>query len=190
MAYLNSKQIEQLDFKAVGENVLISDKASIYNSELIEIGDNSRIDDFCILSGNIQIGRNVHITPMCLIAGGSEGIIMEDFTTYAYGVKIFSQSDDYSGETMANSTVPAQYKNEFKKQVIIKKYSVIGAGSSVMPGVTISEGTSVGAMSLVLENTLPWSIYAGVPVKRLKDKSKEMLNLVNNYLNSESHDSI
>ncbi|MBD3808757.1 MAG: acyltransferase, partial [Epsilonproteobacteria bacterium] len=126
MAYYTEDQLKLLGFKHIGNNVKISDKASIYNCDQIEIGDNSRIDDFCVVSGKIKIGNNVHITPMCLVAGGEEGIVFEDFTTIAYGVKVFTQSDDYSGATMTNSTVPKKYKNEFKKEVILKKHTIVG----------------------------------------------------------------
>lgn len=125
MAYYTEKQLNNLGFKSLGKNVKISDKASIYNCNQIEIGDNSRIDDFCVISGKIKIGRNVHITPTCLVAGGEKGIVFEDFTTIAYGVQVFTQSDDYSGETMTNSTVPKNYKNEFMKEVILKNTQLL-----------------------------------------------------------------
>ena len=181
MAYYNGDQLKALGFKYIGKNTKISDKASIYDCNSIEIGDNSRIDDFCVVSGKIKIGRNVHITPQCLVAGGQEGIVFEDFTTLAYQVQIFTQSDDYSGKTMTNSTIPAQYKNETKKEVRIGKYSIIGAGSIIMPGVVLAEGTSVGAMSLVIKSTEPWGIYVGNPAKRLKDRSKELLEHEERY---------
>lgn len=176
-----------LGFKHIGENVKVSDKASIYNHDQIEINDNSRIDDFCVVSGKIRIGRNVHITPNCLVAGGEEGIIFEDFTTIAYNVQVFTQSDDYSGLTMTNSTVPKQYKNECKLEVTIKRHSIVGAGSIIMPGVTLSEGTSIGAMSLVLKSTEPWSVYLGIPAKKIKTRNKDLLQLEKEYLNNESN---
>lgn len=114
MAYLTQQQLKALGFKSLGKNVKISDKASIYDAERIEIGDNSRIDDFCVVSGGISLGRHVYIGPQCLLAGGEKGIVMEDFVTLAYGVRVFTQSDDYTGETMTNSTVPRKYKKEFK----------------------------------------------------------------------------
>src|SRR5690625_5800523 len=98
MACLTELELKSMGFKYIGESVKISVKGSIYNADLIEIGDNSRIDDFCVISGKVQIGRFCHITPNCLIAGGKLGIILNDFCTLAYGVKIFSQSDDYSGD--------------------------------------------------------------------------------------------
>ena len=185
MAYYTQKKLKEWAFKYIGKNVKISDKASIYNCGQIEIGDNSRIDDFCVVSGKIKIGRNVHITPMCLVAGGEKGIIFEDFTTIAYGVQVFTQSDDYSGKTMTNSTIPKEYKNEFMQEVILRRYSIVGAGSVIMPGVVLAEGTSVGAMSLVLKSTEPWGIYVGNPAKRLKDRKKDLLELEKQYLENE-----
>lgn len=186
MAYYTDNQLKKLGFKYIGKNVKVSDKASIYNHEQISIDDNSRIDDFCVVSGKIKIGKNVHITPMCLVAGGEKGIIFEDFTTIAYGVQIFTQSDDYSGKTMTNSTIPKKYKNEYKKKVILKKYSIIGAGSIIMPGVTLKKGTAVGAMSLVIKNTKSWSTYIGTPAKKIKNRTKDLLELEKQYLKNEN----
>lgn len=182
MGYYTKKELKQLGFKYIGKNVKISDKASIYNFDQISINDNSRIDDFCVISGKITIGKNVHITPMCLVAGGEKGIVFEDFATIAYGVQIFTQSDDYSGKTMTNSTIPKKYKNEYKNKVILKKYSIVGAGSIIMPGVILKKGTSIGAMSLVLKNTKSWSIYVGNPAKKIKDRKKDLLKLEKKYI--------
>lgn len=184
MAYYSDKELKKLGFKFVGKNVKISDKASIYNYESISINDNSRIDDFCVLSGNIHIGKNVHIATFCLLAGGEKGIILEDFSGLAYNVQIFTQSDDYSGQTMTNPTIPKMYKNESKKEVIIKKHSIIGAGSIIMLGVILEEGTSIGAMSLVRKSTQAWSIYIGNPAKKIKNRSKDLLKLEQEYLKS------
>jgi len=86
MAHYTEEQLKKLGFKYVGKNVKISDKASIYNCDQIEINDNSRIDDFCVPLEKIKIGRNVHIASMCLVAGGMKGITFEDYTIIAYGV--------------------------------------------------------------------------------------------------------
>jgi UDP-3-O-[3-hydroxymyristoyl] glucosamine N-acyltransferase len=80
MAFLSEDKLLAFGFRKLGKDVKISDKASIYNADLIEIGDYSRIDDFCVLSGRISIGRNVHIAVYCNIAGGTEGVIFEDFS--------------------------------------------------------------------------------------------------------------
>lgn len=182
MAYYTNSQLKEIGFKFIGKNVKISNKASIYEPEKIEIGDNSRIDDFCVISGKVIIGKNVHIAPFCLVAGGEKGIILDDFSGLAYSVQVFTQSDDYSGRTMTNPTLPDIYKNEIKKQVIIKKHSIVGASSIIMPGVILSKGTSVGAMSLIRKTTEEWSIYLGNPAKKIKNRSKDLLLLEEQYL--------
>ena len=123
---------------------------------------------------------------MCLIAGGKPGIDMADFCTLAYGVKIFSQSDDYSGETMTNSLVSKKYKKGVFSKVTIGKQTIIGAGSVIMPGVELQDGTAVGAMSLVIRSTKAWGIYTGIPAKRLRDRSKNLLLLVDQFLKEKS----
>ena len=182
MAYYTEEELKNLGFKYIGKNVKISDKASIYNYNQIEIGDNSRIDDFCVVSGKIKIGKNVHIAPFCLVAGGEKGIEFEDFSGLAYQVQIFTQSDDYSGKTMTNPTIPIDYKKEIKKEILIKKHSIVGAGSIIMPGDVLSEGTSVGAMSLVRKSTEEWSIYLGNPAKKIMNRKKDLLELEEEYL--------
>lgn len=185
MAYYTQEELLKLGFKHLGKNVKISDKASIYNCEDIEIGDNSRIDDFCVVSGKVKIGRNVHIAPFCLVAGGEKGIVFEDFSGLAYQVQVFTQSDDYSGRTLTNPTIPDEFKVEIKKEIIIKKHSIVGAGSIIMPGVILSEGTSIGALSLVRKKTEEWSVYLGNPAKKILNRKKDLLELEKKYLENE-----
>lgn len=190
LAYYSSDELQLLGFKKLGLNVKISDKASLYNVANIEVGDNSRVDDFCVISGNVSIGRNVHIAPFCLVAGGDPGIRMDDFSGLAYGVKLFSQSDDYSGATLTNPTVPARYKKEKKSAVLIGRHVIIGAGSMVFPGVTIAEGCSVGAMTVVNKSTAEWGIYLGNPARRIKERKKDLLALEVAYTEENNNDSI
>lgn len=182
MAYLTEQQVQALGLKSVGTGVLISDKACIYNPEKISIGSHSRIDDYCVVSGLVSIGDYTHITAMCLVAGGRPGVFLDDFCTLAYGVKIFSQSDDYSGATMVNSMVDRAFKNEIFLPVHVGRQVVIGAGSTVLPGVTLAEGTALGAMTLANKTTAPWGIYAGVPARRIKDRKKDLLMLEEKFL--------
>jgi galactoside O-acetyltransferase len=55
------EELKELGLKSCGHNVLLSKKASLYGINKIEIGNNVRIDDFCILSGSIKLGTNIHI---------------------------------------------------------------------------------------------------------------------------------
>lgn len=162
--------------------MLISDKASLYNCELIDIGDNSRIDDFCVVSGKVSIGRNVHIAVFCNVAGGEAGISMLDFSGLAYGCQVFAQSDDYSGATLTNPTVPDKYKAEIKQPVMIGRHAIVGTKCIVFPGVTLGEGTAVGANSMVTKSTDAWSVYVGSPARRISSRSMNLLKLEAEYI--------
>lgn len=179
-----------MNFKRLGKNVKISDKASVYDADQIEIGDYTRIDDFCVLSGKISIGDYCHLTPMCLVAGGEPGVTMSDFCTLAYGAKVFAQSDDYSGATMVNSQIPRNYKSEIFEPVEIGRQVIVGAGATIFPGVTVAEGCAIGAMTLVNVSTQPWGIYTGIPARRTKDRKKDLLELERKFMASQSYDSI
>jgi galactoside O-acetyltransferase len=186
MAFLQQVQLDAIGFKSLGRGVQISDRAAIHGAHQIEIGDYSRIDDFCVIAGNVSIGRNVHIAVACNVAGGEPGIRMDDFSGLAHGCHVFTHSDDYSGMTLTNPTVPDQYKQVTKKPVQIGRHCIVGSNSLVFPGVSLANGTAVGAMSMVTKSTKPWSVYFGIPAKRLKARSNDLLELEEAYLNSET----
>ena len=60
-SFYNEEELKEIGLKVYGKNVLISRNATIYGADKISIGDNVRIDDFCILSGNISLGSYIHI---------------------------------------------------------------------------------------------------------------------------------
>lgn len=182
--YYESCDIKEMGAKRCGKNVLISTKASIYGLVNMEFGDNVRIDDFCHLSGKILIGNNVHIAPFCNLVGGHEGIMMEDFSGLSARVSVYAITDDYSGETMTNPTVPDEYKKICEKKVILKRHSIIGAGSVVLPGAVLEEGTACGSLTLINKRTEPWGVYVGIPAKRLTERKKDLLQLERQYLDS------
>ena len=182
MSFLSQDELRQLGLKSVGTNVRISTRAAIYNPEEIEIGDNSRVDDFCVISGKVKIGRNVHIAVFCNVAGGSEGVTLDDFSGLAYGCHVFSQSDDYTGHTLTNPTVPARYKQETRQAVHIGRHCIVGTSSVIFPGVSLGEGTAVGALSVVSKSTQEWSIYLGSPARRIGERVRDLLALEEEYL--------
>ncbi len=175
--FYSKKELQDMKFKAIGENVLISRKASLYHTEQMEIGSNVRIEDYCVLNGHIKLGNNVMICVFCLLDGNA-GIVIEDNVTMAARVVIHSGTDDYSGKSLVGCFAPIEHrKYRIAKQVVLKKHTIIGDGSVIMPGVILEEGTAVGALSFVKENTQEWCIYVGIPAKKLKKRHKDMLEL-------------
>jgi len=177
-SFLSKAELAQIGFKSYGENVLISKRASLYSPEKIILGNNVRIDDFSILSGEITIGSYVHISAYSALYGRL-GIRIEDYSGLSPRCTIFSAMDDFSGEFLIGPMVDESKTNVTGGLVHIKKYTQIGSGSIIFPAVVLEEGVAVGAMSLVNQNLEAWAIYAGVPVKKLRDRQKAILNLKN-----------
>jgi galactoside O-acetyltransferase len=181
-SFYSQKELKEIGFKSIGENVLISKKASIYSPEKIEIGNNVRIDDFSILSGKINLGDYIHIAAYASLFGGECGIIMEDFTTLSSKVSTYAISDDYTGESLTNPMIPNKFKKLDTGMVKLEKHVIIGAGSIILPNSIIKIGTAVGAVSLVNKSLDEWSIYAGNPIKKIKERSKRLLELEEQFL--------
>lgn len=174
-SFYTKEELKKLGFKRIGEDVLISRKSSIYGANKMEIGNHVRIDDYTFLSGNIIIENYVHISAYCALVAGDSLIHMKDFSGLSSRVTVYAVSDDYSGDYLANPTVPNQYKNIKKEEVIFEKYSIIGTGTTILPGAYINEGVSIGSMSLVTKKTEAWTIYVGIPAKKIKERSKKMI---------------
>lgn len=174
--FLDVDEVAALGLKSVGQNVLIHNSANLVSPATLALGDNVRIDPFVTITGDVTLGSYVHIGAYAYLTG-SGGIEIADFAGLSQGVKIYSASDDYSGERMTNPMVPAELLGVIRAPVKIGRHAIVGANSVVMPGVTIGEGAAVGALSLVKTDLAPWGVYAGAPVRRIKDRSQNLLRL-------------
>ncbi|WP_199052845.1 acyltransferase [Aquitalea sp. ASV15] len=184
MPWLSQEDLLQLNFKSIGKNVLISDKASIYNSANISIGNNVRIDDFCVISageGGIFIGNYIHIAVYCSLIGAG-CIRLEDYSNLSSRVSVYSSNDDYSGEFMTNPCVASVFTNVTHANVEIGKHSIVGSGSIILPGVRLEEGVAIGALSLVNRDCEKFHIYAGTPARKIKKRSDKLLQVEQEFL--------
>jgi galactoside O-acetyltransferase len=176
--YLTDAELASAGFCKIGKNVRVHDRASIYGIENISLGDHVRIDDFTVViaTGPLEIGSYVSIHNFCFL-GAKNGIVLDDFVTMAPGSKVFSSSDDYSGQYLTGPVVPRELTGGAGGPVLLKRHAILGSGTIVLPGCTVGEGCAVGALSLVVKSLEPWGVYAGIPVVRLKDRKKDLLAL-------------
>ncbi len=183
---LSRNVIEGIGFAAVGENVQISDRASFYGVERISLGHNVRIDDFCVLSagvGGIEIGNYIHIAVFSSLIGAGN-ITLSDFCNLSSRVSVYSSSDDYTGATLTNPTLPPEYTSVTHADVFLGKHVIVGSGSVILPGVTLKEGVAVGALSLVTKDCTPFGIYAGNPARRISERKRDLLEVEKNFMAS------
>jgi galactoside O-acetyltransferase len=181
-SFYTEEELTSLGLSSYGSNVLISRKCSIYSPQNISLGNNVRIDDFCVLSGKITIGNYVHIAAASLLFAGEHGILMKDFSCLSSRCAVYADSDDFNGKGMTNPMVPDKFRKVYGGQVIIGKHVVVGSGSTILPGVEIGEGSSVGSMGFVNKSLKPWGVYIGAPVRRLKDRDKNILELEKEFI--------
>lgn len=126
------------------------------------------------------MGSNIHISAYVGLYGAL-GIELEDYTGISPRSTIYSAMDDFSGEYLVGPINPQQSIHVTGGKVILRRFSQIGCNCVIFPGVTIEEGTAVGAMSLVTKTLSPWSIYVGVPARFLKERSQGMFKYLSEY---------
>ena len=164
------------DLKKCGENVIIGKTVRIRYPELVEIGDNVIIDDFTYISTALVLADNVHIASGCKIIGGRDTTVsFKSFSTLAPNVVLAAGSDDYVAG-IATPMVPLEFKGNVEVgNIIIGEHCIVGANSTVLPNVTINDGACLGAQSLAKRNLDSWSLYAGVPAKKIKMRDKAQI---------------
>ena len=186
MAILARQVIESMGFASLGENVLISDRASFHGVSRIKIGSNVRIDDFCVLSaglGGIDIGCYIHIAVYTSLIGVGK-ITLSDFCNLSSRVSIYSSNDDYSGAAMTNPTIPDDFKDVDHADVWVGRHVIIGSGSVVLSGTVLEDGVAVGALSMMRGHAHAFGIYAGVPARRIGDRKRDLLEIEKHFLSS------
>ena len=127
------------------------------------IGENSMVAP--PLSGaalyKLVIGDNVYINSNCL-AMARGGITIEDDVLLAANVQLLTNNhDEYDRNIL------------LCKPIRIRKGAWIGAGASILPGVTIGRHAIVGAGAIVTKDVGDYEVVAGVPAKLIKTLDKD-----------------
>lgn len=176
-SFYSEKELAEIGFHSYGNNVLISRFARFYSPEKITIGNNVRIDDFCILSGKISLGSHIHISAYVGMYG-TDGIVLEDYSGISPRCTLFSAMDDFNGDFLIGPIHSKNLTNVTGGKIILKKFTQVGAHCVVFPNLTIGEGTVIGAYSLINKSLNEWGIYTGIPAKWIKERKKGIKNLI------------
>lgn len=172
--YYTTAELREMGFRSLGRQVLISRTCRIYTPEQIALGSHVLIDDFTILNGNITIGSYVHINSNCELYAGEANILIGDFCSVSSRTALYALSDDFSGAYLTNPTAPRVYRNPKEEDIVLEDHVLIGTGCTVVPGVRIAEGCAFSAMTMISKSiTKPWGLYAGIPARRIWERSKD-----------------
>ncbi|MDP2709099.1 MAG: acyltransferase [bacterium] len=174
---LNSPQYDKSLLKAAGDDVFISANVEIRRPRLVSIGNHVAIDSGFYLTPAAELGNYIHIGPGVIIIGGPKGLLkMDHFTNIALGGKILCGTDEFLGESLITAPgIPEEYTKVMVKPIIFERFANVGANAVIMPGVTLGQGSVVGACSLVTKDTEPWTIYTGIPARPVKARKKEKM---------------
>ncbi len=123
---------------------------------IVNIGDNVQINDYVHIGAveNVSIGDNVLIASKVFITDHNHG--------------------SYSGVNQDSPYSIPKERQILSKPVVIEKNVWLGEFVSVLPGVTIGEGTIIGTMSVVNKDIPPFSIAVGSPAKVIKKYNHEL----------------
>lgn len=160
---------------------IVSPHIRLRHPEFFTIGEKSIIDDFCYLSTKLILGFNIHIGASCSVIGGPESsLIMKDYTAIATGTRVVCGTADFVNDL---AVVLDEFDNVVNEgrglsgDVILERFSIVGANSVVLPNNHIKEGVAIGASSLVPVNFNfePWCVYVGQPIRKVKERNKESI---------------
>lgn len=177
--FLTHEELLEVGFGAVGEDVNVDATATFYGARRIVVGSHVRIDAGVVLSagdGGILIGDHVHIAVRVFMTGAAR-IELGSFAGVSAGTAIFSSNDDYSGAWLTGPTIPDDLRNVTSAPVVLGEHVIVGAGSVILPGVTIGQGAAVGALTLVRKDVPPFTIVAGPRGETIGERDRRLLEL-------------
>lgn len=134
------------------------------------IGDNTKIWQFCVVLADAIIGENCNICSHCFI---ENKVVIGNNVTVKSGVQLWDgltvEDDVFIGAnvTFTNDKFPVSGNSQdFKlEKTIIKRGAVIGAGSTILPGLVIGEKAMIGAGSVVTKDISAGEIWYGNPAE-------------------------
>ena len=106
----------------------------------------------------IRLGKNVFINHACSFLDIG-GITIEDDVQVGPRVNLTSENHPLD---------PADRTTLIPRPIMIKRNAWIGAGATILPGVTVGENAIVAAGAVVSRDVPPNTVVAGIPAKVVK----------------------
>lgn len=151
----------------IAEDVKIGKNTKIYYPETVnlygcEIGEECNIGTFVEIRKGVKIGNKVKIQAFAFIP---EGVTIEDEAFI--GPHVVFTNDDFPRSTNRDGSLRKSDDWEELPVKVCKKAS-IGANATILGGLTIGEGSLVGAGSVVTRDVSPWTVVAGNPAQEIR----------------------
>jgi acetyltransferase-like isoleucine patch superfamily enzyme len=157
--------LDKPDWVRIAPDVILGKDVRIYafvNLYGCEIGDESRIGTFVEIQKDVKIGKRVKISSHSFIC---EGVSIEDDVFVGHGVMFIN--DRFPRATTSEGT-PQCADDRQLVPTVVKRGASIGTNATILCGVTIGEGSLVGAGSVVTHDIPSWTVVAGNPARILR----------------------
>jgi acetyltransferase-like isoleucine patch superfamily enzyme len=190
--FLRSKLYPAI-LKKCGKNVMFGSGVVLRHPKKISIGDNTVIDDNCVLdakgedNSGIFIGRNVFIGRNSILYCQNGDIYIDDHSNIGSNCQIFSAKvvsigkkvlvGAYSyfvggGHKSDRIDIPMIDQGREAKGITLKDDVWVGAGVKVLDGLTVNESSILGTGAVVTKDVPMYAIVGGIPAKVIKDRRK------------------
>jgi acetyltransferase-like isoleucine patch superfamily enzyme len=151
--------------RSVGSALNINPGVGMRHRETFEIGDSVFIGAQCFLQGrfdgHLRIGNHVWIGPQSYF--DARDLTLEDYVGWGPGAKVLGST--HTGQPM---NLPIIQTDLEIRPVLVQKWADIGTNATLLPGVTVGEGSIVGAGAVVARDVPPYAVVAGVPAKVIR----------------------
>jgi|SRR5665213_857453 len=138
-----------------GKNPFIGRNVHLWAKHTINIGDNFYIGKFSIIECDSDIGNNVIFASHVALIGRYDHHYQQIGTPIRLASQISDRDYNWKG---------------LNENIVIGDDVWVGHGSTIMSGVVIGEGSIIAAGSVVTKDVMPFSIYAGVPAKKIGNR--------------------
>ena len=133
-----SSLMKELFYNQIGENTIVNNGLTV------------------VLPKNVTIGSGVSIMNGALMMAAG-GITIEDKVLIAANVKLITNNHD-----------PYERDILTCRPILIKEGAWVGAGATILPGVTVGKYAIVGSDSVVTKDIPDYAVAVGTPAKVIK----------------------
>jgi UDP-2-acetamido-3-amino-2,3-dideoxy-glucuronate N-acetyltransferase len=155
----------------ISDNVSLGKDVAIFQPSLVNlygctIGDGTKIGAFVEIQKKSIVGARCKISSHSFIC---EGVVIDDEVFVGHGVMFIN--DRYPRATNVDGTLQGEADWEVER-TRVKRAASIGSNATILCGVTIGEGSLVGAGAVVNKDVPDYAIVAGVPARVIGDTRK------------------
>jgi len=140
--------------------------------QTVDIGDGTKIWQFCVVLSGAKIGARCNICSHCFI---ENDVVIGDDVTVKCGVQLWDgivlEGHVFVGPnvTFTNDSNPRSKIHKAPERTLVRKGASIGANATVLPGIVIGEGAMIGAGSVVTKDVPAGATVVGNPARIVRN---------------------